>query len=123
MDVCEKVTYSDDVLDAMQASAERYVELYADPQKVGVNVRNRLGPLERFVIYPTKKYFPLSWRFPFYLTLGELQKINSDGKGEVYGRMEGCPFCELRVENFRIHQISVIPRDRQDEIKRILYEE
>ncbi len=123
MDVREKVTHSEDVLDALQESAERYVQLYADSRKVGVNVRNRLGTLERFAIYPTKKYFPMSWRFPFYLTLGELQKIDSDGKGKVYGRTEDGPFCELRVEHFRIYQIRVLPRDRQDEIKRILYEE
>ena len=124
MDVREKVN---DVLDpealkAMQDSSKRYIELYADPRKVSVNVWNRLGPTERFMIYPTKKFFPMSCHFPFYITLGELQKIDS-GKGTVYGRTESGPFCELRVEHFLIYQIRIIPRERQDEIKQILYEE
>ena len=126
MDVREKVNdllKDPEALKALQESSKRYVELYADPQKVTVNVWNRRGSLERFMIYPTKKFFPMSCHFPFYLTLGELQKIDSDGKGEVYGRTEDGPFCELRVEHFRVRQVRVLPRDRQDEIKRILYEE
>ena len=125
MDVREKVNgllTDPEALKALQESSKRYIELYADPRKVKVNVWNPLGSLERFMIFPTKKFFPMSCAFPFYITLGELQKIDS-GKGTVYGRTESGPFCELRVEHFRIYQIRILPRERQDEIKQKLYEE
>ena len=123
MDVREKVTYSDDVLDGMQASAERYVRLYADPLKVGVNVRSKYGPSEPFYILARNSCSSSVPRnVPFFVSYSQLNVLRR-GKGRIYGRMErDSRFYILDVYCYEIFQLKTVFYDQED-IRKLVYEE
>ena len=124
MDVREKVTYSNDVLDGMQASWERYVRLYADPQKVGVNVRSRYGPSEPFYIV-ARKYCSSSVpkNVPFFISRSQLDALRR-GNGRIYGRMErDSSFYFLDVCCYEISQLKMVSYFDQEDIRKLVYEE
>lgn len=123
MDVREKVTYSEDILDGMQASAERYVRLYADPLKVGVNVRSKYGPGECFYLMAARNSRFVLKNTPYFITRSQLDSLR-DGCGRVYGRMEkDYRFFLLYVCFYKITFLSFDRDFTQEEIKKIVYEE
>ena len=124
MDVREKVKYSEDILDFMQESAERYCRLYADSKRVGVNVRSVYGSCEPFFIFSSlhcSKSVPRN--VPFFITRSQLDKLEL-GCGEIYGRMErDSRFYLLRVVFFRITDLKAVSYFDQEDIRKLVYEE
>ena len=123
MDVREKVMYSDYVLDGMQASAERYVRLYADPLKVGVNVRSKYGPGEPFYILARNSCSSsVPKNVPFFISYSQLNVLRR-GNGRIYGRMErDSRFYILDVYCYEIFQLKTVFYDQED-IRKLVYEE
>ena len=122
MDVYEEMIYSEAALDVLQESAERYVRMYADPKRVGVNVRSKLGPGEPYFIYPAKNSNFAFKEVPRFISRSQLDRLE-DGCGRVYGRSENGIFCEIVVFNYLILAVTLIPEHGQEEVRKIVYEE
>lgn len=102
-------------------SAERYVRLYADERRVKVSFDSRLGPSEPFVIFGSKKY-GIQNTAGYHLSYSQLNKLEG-GRGEVIGRTEYGPFCELFVIHYRVVSVRILPDDDQEKIKKEVLED
>ena len=102
-----------------EESARKYVKAFADPERVGVNVRSKRGPSEPFMLYPSKKSLMRYKDIAFHISYAMLNRLE-DGDGDIYGRTDWGPFCLLRVYKYKIIQVRVLPSADQKKIERLI---
>ena len=102
-----------------EESAKKYLEVYGDPSRVGVDVKSKLGACEPFCFYASKKSSIKNKDVPYHVSYSQLNRLEG-GKGEIYGRTEYGPFCLLRIYGFKIIYLRVLPESEQKKIKHIL---
>ncbi|MBQ8141071.1 MAG: hypothetical protein IJ038_05185 [Clostridia bacterium] len=90
-----------------ERSARRYLTLYGDAERVGVDISTPLGAGEPFQIWWARTVKDRD--VPYHLTYHEFNKLSDrDGCATVYGRTVWGTWCKLTCAYWRVVACSVL---------------